>query len=242
VVGALALALVAGCGGDDSSPTTTTTTTGEGGGGKIALHTAPPLEDLMTLVVDAYRAADPRAEVTVVAEDQADLVASVETGEADVAVVPNAWLTDLEGAEPFGRNVVVMAVPAGNPGGIAPEDFAAGGDATVAVCGDQTPLGNFVVGVLANLGVTPDPATVKAGCEGESLQAIADGELDAAFLFRGGQPVPDGVELVEIPEDQNIVIDLSLMRPSGSPAADSLMEFLDSDAVKELLTQYGYLP
>ncbi len=179
--------------------------------------------------------------------DQAALVEIV-SGEnrPPVTLIPNAWLEGVEGVEatPFGRNLAVIVTPAGNPEGI--EDltaFAADSGLNVAACGDSTQFGNLAALTLANAGVeaADDVASSEENCEQEALEQVAAGDLDAALVFRSGVEVPDGTEVVEVPEESNTVIEVSYVLGEGEDAA-AFGEFVESDEGQQILEENGYLP
>lgn len=233
----VAAALISGCSDDDDATTTTTSASGDG----VELVVAPELAGIAELLAEAY-AADGTAGVTVVVEEQESLVASVSSRRPDMVLAPKVWLTDpsLEVVD-FGRNLAVVVVPAGNPDGITGLDvFAADSELATAVCGEDSPIGNPALLVLAAAGVTPDPATVAPGCDDDAARRVAAGELDAALIFRAGVVMPDGTDIVELPEAGNLVIELSYV--ALGDAATGLADFLAGDTAQQILTQNGYLP
>ena len=144
----------------------------------------------------------------------------------------------------FARNLAIIVVPEGNPEGI--EDlsaFAPDSGLTTRICGEQTPSGTFVLaGARRKAGVTVDDAPLEEGCESEAAQQVADGELDAATMFRMNVPVPDGAEVVEIAEDVNIVVPISAAVLTDSDAAADFAAFMASEEASSILTEIGYRP
>lgn len=234
-----AAALVSACSGGGDSSTTTTT---EPGGDAVELLVPPELEEVAGALAGAYAAEGAGREVAVVLEGEEELVASVAEGRPDLVVAPDAWLTDpaLERV-PVGRGLLVIVVPEGNPGGVTgAEAFAADSGLDTVVCGEDSPIGNPALLVLSAAGVTPDPTTVRPGCDAEAAQQVADGELDAALIFRAGVVMPDGAETVALPADGNLVIELFSV--SLSDAGADLAAFLTGDTAQQILTERGYLP
>ena len=241
----VAALLLGACGSDDDNGSSGSTTEGQAGTA-LAVYTVPQLEDIVQEVVQAYEAENPEASVEITTEGQAAIAASVGDKKPDVAILPALVLDPIsEGLEPasFGRTLAVIAVPADNPGDVADlTAFAADTDLRTQICGEDTEIGNFSLIVLSRAGVNPDPDTVAAGCEAEALQQVAAEELDAALMFRGGVEVPDGVAIVDINEEANLIIDLSYVVIDDSAGATGFGEFLASDAAREILTAKGYLP
>lgn len=233
----VAAALVAACGDDDGA----TGTTGAPVDG-VEVVVAPALEGIADLLVEAYAAEATDTEVSVVVEEQEALVASLADGRPDLVLAPAVWLTDpaLEPVE-LGRNLAVVVVPEGNPDGIRGVNvFAADAGLATAVCGEESPIGNPSLLVLTAAGVTPDPAAVADGCHAEAAQQVANGELDAALIFRAGVVVPEGAETVVLPDEGNLVVELSYVLLGD--AADDLADFLAGDTAAQILTENGYLP
>jgi hypothetical protein len=239
VLAAVAAASVVACGGDDGD--TTCGTGGESGGGVATVHTAPPLEPVVSELVDAYNeTSDADIELAVAPQDE---VVHAVSG-CEPAVVPAAWLggVDTESVV-IGRNLAIIAVPAGNPSQVTGVDaFARDSVLETAICGAESPVGNFATLVLGRGGVRPDPARVGEGCDADVVARVASGQLDAALLFRGNVPIPEGVEVVNLPDDQNLVIDIRYAPAADDASTDSFQGFLASDAAQQLLTQQGYLP
>jgi ABC-type molybdate transport system substrate-binding protein len=61
-------------------------------------------------------------------------------------------------------------------------------------------------------------------------------------MFRIYVAIPPDVELVDVPEDQNIVLDVRYLPTSGTPSSGSFEEFLASEAAAQVLSELGFLP
>jgi Bacterial extracellular solute-binding protein len=232
-------AVLAACGGDDGG---STPSADQGQGGATAVvHTVAPLEPVVRGLVDAYnQAADADIELAVTPQEQAVEAASQGTP----AILPGPWLAGLD-ADSFviGRNLAIIAVAAGNPAEVTGVDvFADDSDLGTAICGPDSPFGNFGALVVARGGVQPDPARVTQGCEADAVGRVARGELDAALVFRTNVTMPQGVEIVNIPDDENLVIDVRYAPAAADASSDSFQQFLRSEAATMILTQQGFLP
>jgi molybdate transport system substrate-binding protein len=205
------------------------------------VHTVPQLEPVVRGLVEAYdQASDVGVELAV--EPQNDVVQAVSQGTP--AILPGAWLggDDAESMV-IGRNLAIIAVPAGNPAEVTGVDaFAAGSGLDTAMCGADSPFGNFAALVVAKGGARPDLARVSSGCDADAVTRVARGDLAAALVFRTFVPIPDGVEVVSIPDDENLVIDVRYAPVAANRSTDSFQEFLQSDAAEQVLTQQGFLP
>jgi Bacterial extracellular solute-binding protein len=234
----LTAVVLSACGGDDDGADAP----GSQGGGAIAsVHTVPQLEPVVRGLVDAYNQAS-GAGVDLAIGSPSEVVYAVSQGIP--AILPGAWLGGVDAQSAvIGRNLAIITVPAGNApqvtGVIA---FAVGSGLDTAMCGADSPFGNFAALVVANGGVQPDLARVSAGCDADAVARVARGELDAALVFRASIPIPDGVEVVTIPDAQNVVIDIRYAPAGDGQEAGSFAQFLLSDPAKQVLAQQGFLP
>jgi ABC-type molybdate transport system substrate-binding protein len=230
---AVAVVALAACGDDDGD------TAGSAAGDTI--RTAAPLEPVVTELVDAYNeASGPGIELAVAPPDEA--VEAVSQGTP--AILPSAWL---EGADTdslvIGRNLAIIAVPVGNPAQVTGVDaFAPDSGLETMICGASSPAGNLAATVLSLGGVAADPARIGEGCDTDAAARVARGELDAALVFRGDTPIPQRVEVISIPDDQNLVLDVEYAPATADPSTDSFQGFLESDAATQILSQHGFLP
>jgi hypothetical protein len=233
----VASVVLVACGGDD----------GDGGenaapGGAVAtITTTPALEPVVRGLVDAYDESS-GAGVDVALVDPNALAQAVSEGSPVIA--PGPWLGGVDADSlVIGRTLAMIAVPAGNPAQVADvRAFAPDSGLDTAVCGPDSEYGNFGALVLRRAGVEPDPTSVAEGCEADAVAGVASGGLDAALLFRNSVVIPDGVEVVNIPDDQNIVIDMRYTPTVDDPSSDSFQSFLASDAARQILSEQGLLP
>jgi molybdate transport system substrate-binding protein len=162
------------------------------------------------------------------------------------AIVPSPYLGSVDSdSVVIGRNLAMIAVPAGNPGQVSGLDaFAADAALDTAICGADSPYGNLATLVLEREGVTPDPARVGVGCDADAVAQVARGDLDAALVFRSFLEIPGGVEVINIPDDQNLVIDIRYAPVGDAEDSEtgSFPEFLKSDQATDILTHEGFLP
>jgi molybdate transport system substrate-binding protein len=237
VVTAVALAAC----GDDGNTTDNASSGSQQG--VAAIQTVPELEPVVSDLVESYtNASGAELELTVAPRDE--VVDAVSQGTP--AIVPSPYLGSVDSdSVVIGRNLAMIAVPAGNPGQVSGLDaFAADAALDTAICGADSPYGNLATLVLEREGVTPDPARVGVGCDADAVAQVARGDLDAALVFRSFLEIPGGVEVINIPDDQNLVIDIRYAPVGDAEDSEtgSFPEFLKSDQATDILTHEGFLP
>lgn len=217
--------------------------------GDLVLYGVPTTRGAMNGLKAGFEAANPDANVEVVVGSVLDLVAKiVEDPRPGAVIVPVRAMDAIKGASgdvgspsPLGRNLFVIAVPKGNPKGVEGiEALAAGTDLRVVACGPQSPYGNFAQIVLDQAEVAVDEGIVQGGCGNKAVKQLAAGEIDAALVMRTAKNRT--VQSVPVPEDANVIIDVSIAQVGDDPAAAALLTYADSEAGTSILTDRGYLP
>jgi hypothetical protein len=234
----LAAVALAACGDDDGGADAPAS---RGGDVTAEVHTVPQLEPVVRVLVDAYNQAS-GAGVELVIGSPAEVAYAVSQGIP--AILPGAWLGSVNAKSAvIGRNLAIIAVPAGNASQVTGVNaFAVGSGLDTTMCGADSPVGNFAALVVARGGVVPDLTRVSAGCDANAVARVAGGELDAALVFRASVPIPAGAEVVTIPDAQNVVIDIRYVSTGDGQGAGSYAQFLQSDPARQILAQQGFLP
>ena len=238
----VALLFLGACGDDDNAadqtPTTADTT--------VDVIAVEQLEPVMRDLVAAYQDTQPETDAVLDLQAMQKIVDSIDAGAADVAVVPQQWIAPVDpklDTAQLGRNLLVIAVPAGNPRAITNLDaFAASSGLRVGACSPESALGNLATGVLAGAGIQFDRAIAGFDCSQEAVDQVAAGQLDAALSFRAELNVPDGVDMIDLPSDHNLVIPILTVKMGSSPGTADFIAFLQSEAAQRVLTEHGLLP
>ena len=145
--------------------------------------------------------------------------------------------------EIFARNMLQIAVPAGNPARITGlEDFE--DDALIlGLCAAGVPCGDFARQALDEAGLRAAIDTNETDVRA-LLTKIEAGELDAGVTYvtdvASSGAMVDGVD---IPSDQNVVADYLIAVLSGAPnptGAGAFVEFVLSGEGEAILTEYGF--
>lgn len=239
----VAAVALAACGDDGDDETSTPSPEGGTAG---TIHTVAPLEGVATRLLEAYRSNNPDSDLALTVSPQAQAVQAVADGAGSLAILPRAWLAragpDVESTM-LGRSLGIIVVPAGNPGQVTGVSaFAPGTGLETAMCGPDTPFGNFAALIVRLGGVEPDAARVRSGCAGDAVNQVASGQLDAALVFRNNVTIPEGVEVISIPDDQNLIIEVAYTQLADNEATRAFVDFLGSNRAQQLLTRQGLLP
>jgi molybdate transport system substrate-binding protein len=170
----------------------------------------------------------------------ADVFASA--NEKQMTVVTEAGNAD--GAPtPFAENVLVIAVPAGNPARITGlADFANPG-LTLAACAPEVPCGAAADAVFKSAGITPSIDTLEEDVRA-ALTKVELGEVDAALVYTTDvKSAGGGVEAIEFPEAQQAVNTYPIVRLKAAPNPDAAQAFIGlvlSDEGQNALREAGF--
>jgi len=228
---------------------------GDDGGtveGEILVSAAASLTDAFAEVESAFEDANPDVDVVlnlgsssslreqILEGAPADVFASANTSNMDQLVEAG----EVEGEpEIFVRNLLQIAVPAGNPAGITGLDDFGRDELLIGLCAEEVPCGDFAREALANAGVTPAIDTNEPDVRA-LLTKVEAGELDAGITYVTDVSSTGGsVDGVDIPEEQNVVADYPIAALTNAPnpeAAAAFVEFVLSDEGQAILAGYGF--
>ncbi|HUP15093.1 MAG TPA: molybdate ABC transporter substrate-binding protein [Acidimicrobiia bacterium] len=174
----------------------------------------------------------------------------LEGAPADVFVSANIFNMDqvIEAGEAassatLARNLLQIAVPAGNPAGVTGLADFAREDLLIGLCAEGVPCGDFGRRALANAGVTVSIDTNEPDVRA-LLVKIEAGELDAGIVYATDVlAAGDRVEGVVIAADANVVatyLIAALTNAPNSDGADAFVTFAVSDEARAILARYGF--
>ncbi|MPZ83253.1 MAG: molybdate ABC transporter substrate-binding protein [Actinophytocola sp.] len=253
---ALAAVVLAGCGSQDppaaDAPDGTSAQAPGTAGGQVIVFAAASLTESFTELGKRFEAENPDAEVTFNFGGSSALAKQINEGApADVFASASptnmTQVTDSGAAtdEPttFVRNTLMIAVPAGNPGGITGlADFAEDGK-KIALCAEQVPCGAAAKKALDAAGVTARPDTLEQDVKAV-LTKVQLGEVDAALVYKTDvRAAGDKVEGIEFPEAAEAVNDYPIVSLAEAPNAGGAKAFVDfvlSDKGRAVLTDAGF--
>jgi molybdate transport system substrate-binding protein len=233
---ALATALtVTGCGSSDART--------------LTVSAASSLTEAFTEAAQDFESENPDVDVSITFAGSSALAEQVNSG-APVDVVATAsqqtmaTMTDAGTAiDPvqFATNRLAIAVPRGNPAGIASvADLAT---VRTAVCAPQVPCGAATQELLARTGTTVDAVSLDPDVK-TVLGRVAADEVDAGIVYATDvRAAGAAVEAIAIPDDVNVSTGYYLARVTDSDQAalaDRFIEFVSTGPGQQVLDDLGF--
>ncbi|MHC2999596.1 molybdate ABC transporter substrate-binding protein [Microbacterium sp. HJ5] len=256
LVAGLALAGCAGSPGSagDLDPDATAPAATERGPeltGDLTIFAAASLGTAFDELATRFEARHPQLEVLPIAYDGSSTLATqlVEGAPADVFAsadernmqkVVDAGLT----ADPavFASNTLVIAVPAGNPGGVTGIADLADPGLTVVLCASEVPCGAASATLLDDNGVAVTPASLEQNVTAV-LTKVAAGEADAGLVYVTDARGRDDVEAIEAAGADGVVnrYPIAALTESSNPeAAREFVAFVLSPDGRAVLDGLGF--
>ncbi len=222
------------------------------GGSRILVSAAASLTDVFGAMEVAFEEAHPGSDVVLNLAGSSMLREQILEG-APVDVYASAnrenmtqvAAADRVDGEPalFARNRLQIAVPSGNPAGITGLDDFARDELLLGLCAPDVPCGAFAEKALANAGVTPAVDTYEPNVRA-LLTKVETGDLDAAIVYATDVLSAGGkVDGIDLPESVRAETDYWIAVIADAPDRDGARRFVDfvlSDAGREILTSYGF--
>ena len=248
----MAALVLAGCGSDGADSAATSGSREGGPTGTLTVLAAASLTDVFTALGDELTAANPGLEIRfdfagsralatqIVQGAPADVFASADEPQMEV-VVDEGLVAG--GPVVFTSNVLEIAVPAGNPGGVTGlEDFTRD-DLALALCAPEVPCGRAAQDVFAAAGVRPEPDTYEEDVRAALTKVELD-EVDAALVY-ASDVVSAGnrVEGIAFPEAEDAVnrYPICVLADAPNPAAaEAFLALVESDGGQQALADAGF--
>lgn len=215
----------------------------------LDVYAAASLTEVMERIADQFEIENPEVDVRVTYGGSADLAAQIREGApADVFASANEAqmdaVADLMAAEPvlFAKNHLVIAVPAGNPAGVAGLADLESPDVVSVICAPQVPCG-AATATLAQLdGLTLAPASEEQSVS-DVLAKVATGQADAGVVYETDLSRAEGVDRVAIEGTER-----ALTRYPVAPLADAddpdlaaaFVDYLSGPVAFDALTEAGF--
>jgi molybdate transport system substrate-binding protein len=242
-VTALAVAGLAGCGGDSGAAS---------GSGTVTVFAAASLTESFKQIGRDFEAANPGTKVTFNFAGSSALATQINQGApadvfASAAPANMKTVTDAGNGDgtptTFAKNQLVIAVPKGNPRGIRGLSDLTGSGVKLALCAEQVPCGAAAKKALDAAGVTLVPVTLEQDVKA-ALSKVKLGEVDAALVYRtDARAALSDVDGVAFPESAQAVNDYPVVVLKGAPnraGARAFVEYVRSDKGRAVLDGAGF--
>jgi molybdate transport system substrate-binding protein len=232
------LLLPAGCGSEAGGTT----------GGTVTVFAAASLTESFTTIGKDFEAANPGSTVTFNFAGSSALATQIDQGApADVFASASPAnmkvVTEAGTAAVFVRNQLVIAVPKGNPKGVAGLAGLTRPGVKVALCAEQVPCGATAAQALTAAGVRLTPVTLEQDVKA-ALSKVRLGEVDAALVYRtDAKAAAAEVDGIEFPESAGAINDYPIVVLRNAPNRSGAQAFIDhvrSDRGMAVLTAAGF--
>ncbi|HEU5269219.1 MAG TPA: molybdate ABC transporter substrate-binding protein [Jatrophihabitans sp.] len=244
------IVLLAGCGGSRSSQAGAGSS-GTSLHGSVTVLAAASLTEVFGTLAERFRAAHPGVTVKLSFGASSALAQQIQAG-APADVFASAAAKNMQqvisaggatGSSNFAANVMEIAVPPGNPAGIAGVADLARKGVKVALCQAQVPCGATAQEVFSHAGVTVRPVTEEADVK-STLTKVETGEVDAGVVYVTDVRSAGGkVKGIAIPDAQNARTEYPIAALSKAPnpaAAAAFVAFVLSADGQSVLSADGF--
>lgn len=219
--------------------------------GELLVSAAASLTDAFTELGEAFIDLNPEVDIVfnfgpssglrdqIIEGAPADVFASANTSNMDRVAEANEVAGEVR---IFARNLLQIAVPAGNEAGVTGLADFARDDLLLGLCAEEVPCGSFARQALENAGVTPSIDTNETDVR-SLLTKIAEGELDAGITYATDVVSADEVEGVDIPAEHNVTAEypIAVLAHAPNPGeAVAFVEFVLSAEGQRILGEYGF--
>ncbi len=164
---------------------------------------------------------------------------------ADTANMDKLVTAGLNGTEPeiFATNLLTIIVAPGNPLGITGVADLANPDVKTVICAPEVPCGNYANQIFTAAGVTVTPVSLEQNVRGVATKVTA-GEADAGIVYVTDViAAGDTADMVEIPEDINVVAEYPIATVAASQNQDvdeAFIDFLTGPEGQAILADHGF--
>jgi molybdate transport system substrate-binding protein len=220
--------------------------------GDITVFAAASLTESFTEIGEAFTAANPDAEAEFSFDASSALVQQITEGapadvfaSADTANMDKVTEAGLNGTDPviFATNLLTIIVAPDNPLGITGVEDLANHDLRVVICSPEVPCGSYANQIFEAAGVTVTPASLEQNVRGVVTKVTA-GEADAGIVYVTDViAAGDAADMVEIPEDINVVAEypIATVAESGNAeVGEAFIDFVLGSEGQAILGEYGF--
>lgn len=221
---------------------------GAGMTGELTVYAAASLGPAFEELSAQFEADNPGVDVRPLVLDGSQVLATqiAEGAPADVFASADEQTMDrvadaVESPAVFATNTLAIAVPPGNPAGVAELADLAGPDLTVVLCAEAVPCGAASRALLDRAGVAVDPASEEQNV-GAVLAKVAAGEADAGLVYRTDIRRADVDEVAAEGADEvvNRYPIAALREARNADAADAFVALVRGEQGQRILAEHGF--
>jgi molybdate transport system substrate-binding protein len=255
LAGALATALMTGCGGSNqssSSSSSSGSSTPAAASGKIVVFAAASLKKTFTEIGDRLKTDNPGTDVEFSFAGSSDLVTQLTNGApadvfaaADTKNMDKLKQANLLAWDPvnFASNTLTIVTAPGNPKHIASFKDLAQPGLLVVVCAPQVPCGSATQKVEDTTGVKLSPVSEESQVT-DVLNKVTSGQADAGLVYvTDAMAAGDKVTAVAFPESSGAVntYPIAVLKQTKNPdLAKKFVDLVNSDAGQKILSTAGF--
>lgn len=248
------IAVLGGCAGqssDDAASPTETAPAVEELAGDLTIYAAASLKAAFDELATQFEQQHPSVDVQPITYDGSSTLATQIIEGAPVDVFASADEKNMQkvvdeglaaDAQLFATNTLVLAVPAGNPGGVESLDDLADPELTVVLCAAEVPCGAASATLLSNEGVTPSVDSYEQNVTAV-LTKVAAGEADAGLVYVTDAATTDDVDVIEVDGADDVVNRYPIVALSSAAdpeIAEAFVAFVLGDEGQEVLAALGF--
>lgn len=141
----------------------------------------------------------------------------------------------------FATNRLALAVPAGNPAGVAELEDLGRGELLVGLCAVGVPCGDLADQLLASAGLVAAADSREADVRA-LLTKLAAGELDVGLVYATDVTTSDGEVEAIVTFDEPVAEYRVVVVEGTHPGAAAFVEYLLSDFARQVLAANGFGP
>jgi len=210
--------------------------------GTVTVFAAASLSGSFEEIKEAFIAENPDVDVVFSFGGSSGLATQLNEGApADVFAAASpatmASVDDVSDAQVFATNVLEIAVPAGNTGGITGLDDFADPDKAIALCAVEVPCGAASAKLFEAEGITPSVDTYEQDVKAV-LTKVELGEVDAGLVYvTDVREAGNGIEGIEV---TSAPVDYPIVALTDSEAAVAFIAFVLSEKGRAILAAAGF--
>ena len=214
----------------------------------VTVLAAASLTEAFTELAGAYEQQHPQVSIALSFGSSTTLAQQIAEG-AEADLYAGAGREALEnlpegyaaagGEELIAQNSLVIAIAPGNPKGIEGLNDFTRTDIDTVLCIETVPCGRAADEAFEQAGLNAAPRSREIDVKA-TLAKVSLGEADAAIVYRSDVASADDVAGVEIPTDQNVVVDYPLVWFNTQPHTVAFADLVSAEPGRQALEAAGF--